>query len=170
MRIHRLSHIGALLVGLVLPPGLQGQTPVPDYLVRVTLRDTSGGNHLVGHLTSVAPDSLVLRVVDTDSLVRIDRSTVLRIERRGDVSVGKAMIVGCVGLGGILALAGSQVHDPDSPGIETVAAVVGGLFGCLLGAVGGFAASSLSERSNWEEITLCDPIGSRGPLPNKRCS
>jgi len=170
MRIHRLSRIGALLVGLGLPPALLGQAPVPDYSVRVTLRDNSNGHRLVGHLTSVAPDSLVLRVADTDSIVSIARSTVLRIERRVEVSVGKAMLAGCVVVGGILALAGSQAHDPDSPGIETVVAVVGGLFGCLLGALGGFAISSLSERNSWEDVTLCDPIGSRGPLPNERCS
>jgi len=112
----------------------------------------------------------MLRVVDTDSIVSIDRNTVLRTELRGDTSVGKAMIVGCLTVGGVLALAGSQVHDPDSPGIEKVAAVLGGLFGCLLGAGAGFAVSSLNERSNWEEVTVCDPTVSRVSLPNERCS
>jgi len=154
MRIHRVSHIGAVLFALVLPPALAGQAPVPDYVVRVTLRESSGGQRLLGRLTSVAPDSLVLRVADSDSLVRIDRRTLLRIERRVDVSIGKAMLAGCLALGGILGLAGSQVHDPDSPGIENVAAVLGGLFGCTLGAMGGFAIGSLSGHYGWEEITI----------------
>ena len=112
MRFHCPSPIAALLVSLVLPPALLGQSAVPDYLVRVTLRDSSGGHRLVGHVTPLPPDSLALRLVDSDSVVRIDRSSVLRIERRVDVSVGKAMLAGCLAVGGILALAGSQVHDP----------------------------------------------------------
>ena len=170
MRIHRSSLIGAVLVGLVLPSVLVGQAPLPDYLLRVTLRDSSGGHRVIGHLTSARSDSLFLRVDDTDSVLRIDRATVLRIERHIDAPIGKAMIAGCVAVGGILALAGSQVHDPDSPGIETIAAVAGGLFGCLVGAVGGFATSSLNERNNWEEVSICDPIGFRTSPPNERCS
>jgi hypothetical protein len=170
MRIHRLSHIGALLLGLVLPAALVGQEPVPDYLVRVTLRDSWGGHPLVGHLMSVSPDSLVLRVFDSETVVKIDRSTVLRTERRVDGSLGKAMLAGCLAVGGVLALLGSQVHDADSPGIGTVAAVVGGVFGCLLGALGGSAITPVNERDRWEEVTICDPIGSRIPLPNQRCS
>jgi hypothetical protein len=169
MRIHRVSLFGTLLVGLALPSALVGQASVPDYLVRVTLRDSSA-HRLVGYITLVTSDSLALQLFESDSIARIDRNPLLRIERRPDVGIGKAMLAGCVAVGGILALAGSQVHDPDSPGIETVAAVVGGLFGCLLGAVGGFAIGSLSQRNSWEEITLCDPIGSRSPLPNERCS
>lgn len=170
MRIHGLSHIAALLVGLALPRALAGQAPIPEYLIRVTLRDSSAGHRLVGHLTSVTRDSVVLQVLDTDSIVRIDRGTVLRTERRVDVSVGKTMLAGCLAVGGILALAGSQAHDPDSPGIETVVAVFGGLFGCALGALGGVAISSVRERNSWEEVTLCDPIGSRSPMPNERFS
>jgi hypothetical protein len=154
MRIHRVSHIGALLFALLLPPASAAQAPVPDYLVRVTLRDNERERRLLGHLTSVAPDSLILMVADGDSLVGIDRRTVLRVESRVDVSVGKAMIAGCLALGGVLALAGSQVHDPDSPGIEKAAAILGGLFGCALGALGGAVISSLRARYGWEEITV----------------
>jgi hypothetical protein len=126
----------------------------PANTVRVTLRDTTGGHSLVGRLTLVAADSLVLRVADTDSIISIDRRTVLRVERHSDVSVRKTMLAGCVAIGGILALAGSQVHDPDSQGIERIVSAAGAAFGCLLGALGGFAISSLRERNSWEEITL----------------
>lgn len=161
MRIYRVSHFGALLSILILPPALAAQAPVPDYLVRVTLRDNSGDHRVFGRLTSVSPDSLILRVADTDSIIGIDRRMVLRIERRIEVSVGKAMIVGCLALGGTLALAGSQVHDLDSPGIEKVAAVLGSLVGCAVGALGGAAIGSLSRHYGWEEITLTPPSGSR---------
>ena len=154
MRIHRRWHIGALLAGLALPLALPGQTPVPDYLVRVTLQDSLGGHRVVGHLTSVAPDSLVLRVVDSDSVVSIDRSTVSRIERRADVNFFQAVVGGCLVVGGALALAGSQVRDPDSPGIETVAAVLGGVLGCAFGGGAGFFIASLRERYSWREIKI----------------
>jgi hypothetical protein len=154
VRIHRLSHIGVLLAGLVLPPALAGQAPVPEHVVRVTVRDSVGRHRLVGHLMSVAPDSLMLRVINSDSVVKIDRSSVSRIERGVEVSFARAVIVGCVAVGGALALAGSQVRDPDSPGIETVAAVVGGVLGCVFGGGAGFLISSLRERYSWEEITV----------------
>jgi hypothetical protein len=152
--IHRVSYMGALLVALALPRALAGQAPVPDYMVRVTLRDSTGGHRLVGHLWSVAPDSLVLRVADSDSFVRLDRRALTRIERRVEVSVRKAMIVGCVALGGVLGLAGSQVHDPDSPGIEKYVAVLGSLFGCALGALGGLVVGSINRHFAWEETTV----------------
>ena len=153
-RIHRLSHIAALLAGRVLSPVLVGQAPVPDYLVRVTFRDSLGGHRLVGHLMSVAPDSLALRVIDSDSVVRLARSTVSRVERGVEVSFGKAVLTGCLAVGGALALAGSQAHDPDSPGIETVAAVLGGVLGCVFGGGAGYLIASLRERYSWEEISV----------------
>ena len=96
----------------------------------------------------------MLLIADSDSLVRIDRRILLRIERRVDVSIGKAMIAGCLAVGGFLALAGSQVHDADSPGLEQLAAVLGGFFGCALGALGGSVLGSLSARYSWEEIAI----------------
>jgi hypothetical protein len=154
MRIHRASQIGALLFVLLLPRDVAAQTPVPDYLVRVTLRDNSGERRLLGRLTSIASDSLMLLIAGGDSLVGVDRRTLVRVERRVDISIGRAMIAGCAVVGGILAVAGSQVHDPDSPGIEKAVAVLGGLFGCALGALGGVVLSSLSARYSWEEITV----------------
>ena len=154
MRIHRVSHVGALLVALILPPALAGQAPVPDDLVRVTIRDSTVGHSLLGHLTSVARDTLALRVVDGDFVVRIDRSNVMRIERRVDVSVRSAVVTGCLVVGGILGLAGSQAHDPDSPGIGNYLAVLGSVFGCAVGALGGVVLSSLREHYTWEEITV----------------
>lgn len=154
MRIHQVSHVGALLFALILPTALAGQAPVPDDLVRVTIRDTTGGHSVFGHLTSVARDTLALRIVDGDFVVRIDRSTVMRIERRADVSARSAVVSGCLVVGGILGLAGSQVHDPDSPGIEKYLAVLGSIFGCAVGALGGVVISSLREHYTWEEITV----------------
>jgi hypothetical protein len=54
----------------------------------------------------------------------------------------------------MLGLAGSQVHDHDSPGIERAVAVIGSLVGCAFGTLVGVVSSSLSRRYAWQEITL----------------
>ena len=149
-----LSRASFLVLLVLLPAALAGQARLPYSLVRVTVRDSLGSHRLVGHLTSIAPDSLVLRVADSDSLVGIDRHTLVRVERHVDTSVHKAVVLGCLAVGAILGLAGSQVEDPDSPGIAKYVAVYGSLFGCALGALGGFIIGSLTSHYAWEEIIV----------------
>jgi hypothetical protein len=132
---------------------LAGQ--IPDFPVRVTLRDGPGERRLVGHLTAVTRDSLILHVTELNSVARINRTNVIRIERQvREMSVGKSAAVGCLALGGTLGLFGSQVHDPDSPGIEKAFAVVGLVVGCGLGGLGGAGLGLLSRHQSWEEITV----------------
>jgi hypothetical protein len=142
------------LSSLAIAQALAAQAPVPDYQVRVTVRDRAGDTRAVGRLTAVTPDSLMLRVAQRDSLVAIDRRTVKRVERRRhDVSIVRAAGFGCLAVGGVLALLGSQTHDPDSPGIEKAFAVLGFVVGCGVGALGG-AVVGLVMRHGWEEVTL----------------
>ena len=132
---------------------LPAQAPPPEHPVRLTVRDSLGERRLIGHLTSVTPDSLSLRVADGNTTLAFDRRNVERVERQRGGSLAKWAGVGCVGVGGIFGLLGSQVHDPDSPGIERVLPVVGFVAGCGVGAVGG-AVIHLVRRRSWEEITL----------------
>ena len=109
---------------------------------------------MVGRLWSTTPDSLKLWVADGNSVVAVDRRAVLRIERHRGVSLGNTIIAGCLAVGGALALAGSQVHDPDSPGGEVMFATLGFLVGCTLGGFAGAAIGFLGGHFGWEDITV----------------
>lgn len=133
----------------------QMQLRVPDYPVRLTLRDGAGERRLRGLLTAVTADTLVLRIFESGVLARIDRRTVVRVERqRPHTSIARAAAVGCLSLGGVLGLAGSQAHDPDSPGIEKALTVVGFALGCGLGGLGGAGVGLLESHASWTEVQL----------------
>ncbi len=136
-----------ILWSLALTPRLPAQTPLPNYPVRVTVRDISGERRLIGRLTAVTPDSLTLRVANAASTLAVDRRTVTRVERQRSASIGKPAGLACLVLGGTLALLGSQVHETDSPGSKTRF-----VLGCGLGALGGAVISRM--RRQWEEIIL----------------
>ena len=154
-RESRCSLVVVLICSLVFAPTLAGQATVPDYLVRVTMRGSRGAQRVTGHLIAVTADSLTLRVDEGDFVATIDRHTIVHIEKqRGVVSIGRAAAIGCLFLGGVFALIGSQAHDPDSPGIENAFAIWGFGIGCLFGAGGGILLRLLSARYDWEEITL----------------
>ena len=159
-RLFRWLLIATPLVGLQLStPTVVAQVTLPGHEVRVTVRDSTGVRRMTGHLFSATPDTLVLQISESDSFARIDRHAIVRLERplggpRSEVSIGKAMIIGCLALGGVFALIGSQAHDADSPGIEKTLAAVGLVVGCGLGAGVGFVVGSLGGRQRWEEFTL----------------
>jgi hypothetical protein len=144
----------ALLGFPLFAAAVAAQVTLPDAPVRVTVRDSAGEQRTTGRLIAVTTDALLLRVSDGDT-VTIDRHGIVRLEKSlGEVSIRKAVITGCLTLGGFLALAGSQAHDPDSPGIENWLAAYGLVIGCGLGAGVGFVFGSLLARQQWEEFTL----------------
>jgi hypothetical protein len=155
-RLFRLLLIAATLVGFPLvAPTVTAQVTLPAREVRVTVRDSAGERRMTGHLISVTTDTLLLRISAGDSVATIDRRGIVRLERSlGEVSIRKAVIAGCLTVGGFFALIGSQVHDPDSPGIENYLAAYGLVIGCGLGAGVGFILGSLLARQQWEEFTL----------------
>jgi hypothetical protein len=130
-----------------------GQQAMPDYPVRVTIREGNGDIRLIGRLTALAPESLTLRVTESDSVVTVERSRILRVERHHNVSIGKAAAIGCAALGATLGLLGATSHDPDSPGIEAPIAIAAVIVGCGLGGLGG-AIIGVVGGQGWEEITL----------------
>lgn len=134
---------------------LHAQTPLPDYRVRVSVRDSSGRWQVIGKLTSITPDSLTLLVPRVATPLVVNRRTVTRVEHQLADADGsfKPVAAGCLFLGGTLGLMGLGVNDPDSPGIEKAVATIGFAVGCI---VGGFAGAVIAARSGppWEEITL----------------
>ena len=147
-------NIALLVATLVFVPVLSGQSLLPDYPVRVTFRDSAGEHRLLGRLATVTADSLQLRVANNNTIVQIDRQSVLRLERRRGVPLGKLMIGGCIAVGAILGVTGSQLRDPHSPGIEKLSAAVGFVAGCGIGALAGAAIGSISKHYSWEEIRI----------------
>jgi len=148
------SFLTARILGfLALPSQLSAQRLLPNYSVRVTVHDSIGERRLIGRITALTPDSLTLQVADATSTLVLDRRTVSRVERRRSLSVGKPAKLGCLVLGGTLALLGSQVEDhPGSHGSHAPLTIAGFVAGCGLGALGGVMISR--TRQGWEEIIL----------------
>jgi hypothetical protein len=130
------------------------QSTFLDFPVRVTAREDAGERKIVGQLRTVGRESLTIRVEKGDSILTIDRRAILRVERgRRAWPFRTAITIGCLTFGSTLALLGSQVRDPDSPGIERAVAIVGFGLGCALGAASGALAAWVKPRV-WEEISF----------------
>ena len=154
----------ALVLSVVLPvtmpvasAGAQGITP--GERVRVTVQRAGVTSRETGWLMFVTPDTVGVQLSRQQSL-RVARTDVARLERRRrNVSIGKAMGLGCLAGGAALGGLGIVSHDPDSPGIEQTLAVVGLMVGCVgggaVGLVGGVAA-----RGPWEDVALEAVLGS----------
>jgi hypothetical protein len=153
IQIRDIAFAAALLLCPIVPPGLSAQTPLPETPVRLTARDSVGEHRVVGMLLTATSRSLVLRAEETDSILTFDRSSVVRVETQRPSSIQKAALIGCLFLGGAFALAGAGIHDPDSPGIENIAAVVGFVVGCGVGG-GVSALLSIWSGSRWQEIKV----------------
>src|SRR6476661_6692173 len=79
-----------------------------------------------GYIERLTPDSLYLRVRGTDSVAAFLRTGISSVERERSVSLAAGAGVGCLAVGVPLgALGYFGTHDPDSPGIEKVAGVLG---------------------------------------------
>jgi hypothetical protein len=151
--IRDVALAAVLLSCPILPSRLSAQASVPDTPVRVTVRDSVREQRIIGMLLTATSKSLVLRAEDTDSILTFERANVVRVEIQPSLSIGKAALAGCLFLGGALALAGSGVHDPDSPGIERIAALLGFVVGCGVGGGAG-ALLTIWSGSRWQEITV----------------
>ena len=107
-----------------------------------------------GFIERLTPDSLYLRVRGTDSIGAFSRSAISSVERERVSHPGAAAGIGCLAIGAPLgALGYFGTHDPDSPGIEKVAGVLGFGVGCVVGALGGFLLETVSSHG-WEPWPL----------------
>jgi len=112
------------------------------------------GGHWQGYLERLTHDSVYLRVRGTDTVAAFSRLAVDSVERRRLVKVPRAVVIGCLAVGGPLgALGYFGTHDPDSPGIEKTVGAVAFVVGCGVGAIGG-AIVSAAHGHQWEPWTL----------------
>ena len=154
MKMHGLKCLVPVMLSVGTVPVAGAQAPSQEYPVRVTVRDSLGDQRVFGRLVAARSDSVIIRIADSDSLHSISRTAIVRIERRGHISVGNLMLGGCLVAGGILGISGSQLHDPDSPGIEKFAATVGFVIGCGIGALGGAVIGFLNRHYGWETLSV----------------
>ena len=135
--------------------------------VRFSTTSAAGDRRWQGHVERLTPDSLYLRVRGTDTIAAFPRKVIRSVERERRVHAGRAAGVGCLTLGaGLGALGYFGTHDPDSPGLEKTAGVLGLVVGRGVGAVGGLIVSAVRSHE-WEPCVLPDSIPSTVP-PNDR--
>jgi hypothetical protein len=121
------------------------------------------GGHWQGYLERLTHDSVYLRVRGTDTLATFSRLAVDSVERRRLVKVPRAVVIGCLAVGGPLgALGYFGTHDPDSPGIEKTVGAVAFVVGCGVGAIGGAIVSAARDH-HWEPWMLPEEIPSLPP-------
>lgn len=126
--------------------------------MRVVAAGADGDRRWQGFVERLTGDSLYLRLLGTDSIAAFSRNAIRSVERRNPSRPGRAVGIGCLALGGALgALGYFGTHDPDSPGLEKTAGVLGLAAGCGLGAVGGLVVSAVRHR-DWEPWILPDQL------------
>jgi hypothetical protein len=157
----RASIIGLLSMTAGLAPAANAQ----DALRQIRFITASGvGDHRwQGYIERLTPDSLHVRVRGTDTVAAFSRAVVRSVERERESHPGRAAGIGCLAVGTALgALGYFGTNDPDSPGLEKVAGVLGLGVGCALGAVGGVIVSAVRSRG-WEPWLLPDSMPSIVP-------
>lgn len=135
-----------------------GNAQEPYRRVRFTTADSTGVQHWDGFLERVTKDSLYVRFRDADSISAFSRAAIGSVERQRDVHPLRRVGIGCLVVGGALgALGYSATRDPDSPGLEKVAGVLGFGVGCIAGGLGGLLVTAI-DHNGWESWTLPDPL------------
>ncbi len=136
----------------VLAPDTNAQEPYRR--IRFTTADSTGVHHWDGFLERVTRDSVYVRFRDADSISAFSRADIGSVERQRDIHRLRAVGIGCLAVGASLgALGYFRGHDPDSPGLDKIAGVLGFGVGCVAGGVGGLLVSA-TPRSEWEPWTL----------------
>lgn len=152
----RSSLLAVLLATPALAPAAIAQDPYRP--IRFTTADTAGVHHWQGFFEGLTPDSLYIRFRDADSISAFSRSAIGSVERQREIHSLRTVGIGCLAVGAPLgALGYFGTHDPDSPGLEKIAAVLGFGAGCLAGGVGGLIVSAV-RRNGWERWALPDSL------------
>jgi len=124
--------------------------------VRFTTTAGGGDHRWQGRFERLTRDSLYIGPFGTDTTAAFSRTAIGSLERGRLVHSGRAAGIGCLALGAALgALGYFGTHDPDSPGLEKTAGVLGLAVGCGVGAVGGFLVSVVRGHG-WEPWTPPD--------------
>jgi len=129
--------------------------------IRFTTSDTAGVHRWQGFFEGLTPDSLYMRFRDADSISAFSRSAIGSVERQREIHSLRGVGIGCLAVGAPLgALGYFGTHDPDSPGLEKIAGVLGFGAGCVAGGIGGLIVSAV-RRNGWEPWPLPDSVSLR---------
>jgi len=154
--ILRTLFLAILLATGALAPAAIAQDPSRP--IRFTTADAAGVHHWEGFFEGLTPDSLFVRFRDADSVSAFARSAIGSVERQREIHGLRNVGIGCLAVGAPLgALGFFGTHDPDSPGLEKIAGVLGFGAGCVAGGIGGLVVSAV-RRNGWERWSLPDSL------------
>jgi opacity protein-like surface antigen len=148
--------LAVLLATPALAPAAIAQDPYRP--IRFTTADTAGVHRWQGFFEGLTADSLYMRFRDADSISAFSRSAIGSVERQREIHALRGVGIGCLAVGAPLgALGYFGTHDPDSPGLEKIAGVLGFGTGCVAGGIGGLIVSAV-RRNGWERWPLPDSV------------
>ena len=152
----RASLFAIVCATSLIPRAADAQEPYRR--VRFSTADSSGVQHWEGFLERLTKDSLYVRFRDADSISAFSRTVIFSVERQRDIHPLRRVGIGCLAVGAALGAVGySASRDPDSPGIEKVAGVLGFGVGCIAGGFGGLLLTAI-DHDGWEPWTLPDSL------------
>jgi hypothetical protein len=164
----RARLLSLLSATAVLAPPAIAQDPYRP--IRFTTADTGGLHHWEGFFEGLTHDSLYVRFRDADSISAFARSAIGSVERQRDIHALRKVGIGCLAVGAPLgALGYFGTHDPDSPGLEKIAGVLGFGVGCAVGGIGGLIVSAV-DHNGWERWSLPDSLPSATKRPDNDAS
>jgi hypothetical protein len=128
------------------------QEPRPRHIRFVTVETDGTSRRVVGFLRGVTPDSIGIRLDGADSVAKFARLTIVDLEEEHRFAQQRAVSIGCVIAGGVLAVVGYRdARKSDGVVSQPEGAVVAGTVGCGVGALIGVV---LAHQSQWRPIVL----------------
>jgi len=118
----------------------------------VTVESDGTSRRVVGHLRDVNRDSIAVRLDGTDSVATFARLTIIDLEEEHRFGQQRAVTIGCIVAGSILAVVGYR-GSRTSDGVVTApeGAFVGASVGCSVGALVG---AVLAHQSQWRPASI----------------
>ena len=157
----------ALSATVGAPLNAQRDTAVaPGTRVRVWVGTPTRLEWRAGRLLAMTGDSLLMERTDVLGQPRLalplDSVRRLDVYRSRGRARTRAVATGCLAGGVAVGFLGLQVRDPDSPGLERYAALVGAGYGCSVGALVGALVSWGSE---WRRVPMVRAGAATPPPP-----
>jgi hypothetical protein len=136
---------------LVALTRLGAQQPGSRHVRFVTVETDGTSRRVVGHLRDISGDSIAVWLDETGGVAKFARLTIVDLEEEHRFGQQRAVTIGCVVAGGILAVVGyrgSRTSDGVVPAPE--GAAVGAAVGCSVGALVG---AVLAHQSQWRPMS-----------------
>ena len=167
--MHRAT-LAAVATVLIAAPSVYGQTNLPaNSRVRVELRD---GSHVVGRLTHIESDTLVVidegLILDSRHRIPTDRMRRLDVSRERYVHPGRVIggaVLGAVGALVAAALIPGLVEECSGDVCDSGAGLAAAM---LVGIAGGAALGYLTPADRWEAVPSPVRLGFGGDARHAR--